>query len=264
MSTAQVPCQPWATIDDLQTFAESVPNGWTDDQMEILLDVASAWLYRASARQFPGTCTRTVRPMRQCAPLARGPYAVDSATGVVSSLSARGGSRRFEDAREVTLGVYPLREILEVKIDGATLAASAYRIDDARWLVRVDGEPWPATNDLHLADTETGTWSVRFEFGDDPPVDGVRACCALAGELALTFTRDDKARLPSRTTQLNRQGVSLTLMDPEQLLEGGLFGIPEVDYFLRSVNPHGLARAPAVVSPDLPRPVRRVATLPGS
>lgn len=264
MTTADVPCSTWATIDDIQRFAGSSQAEYGEtDQIEELLEIASAWLYRATARKYPGVCTRTVRPMRQrCTPFdTRARVAdFDSRTGTFAS-SYVGG--RNEGVHEITLGVWPVREILTVKVDGAILTPTAYRLDDARWLVRIDGNGWPS-QDLKLDDTQVGTWSVRFTFGDDPPTDGVRAACVLANELWLAIGNDEKCRLPRRTQTIARQGVTISLMDPTELMDKGRFGIPEIDYFVRSVNPHGIARPAAISSPHIGRPVRRVGTQPGS
>ena len=53
----------------------------------------------------------------------------------------------------------PVYDITEVVIDGAVLAASAYRLDNNRILVRTDGQRWPRCNDLS-EDSGPGTWSV--------------------------------------------------------------------------------------------------------
>ncbi|MBK9181476.1 MAG: hypothetical protein IPM45_18345 [Acidimicrobiales bacterium] len=80
-------------------------------------------------------------------------------------------------------------DVVEVVVDGATLDDSLYRLDDRRWLVRLedpDGSRpgWPASQDLTLPASEPGTWEVTFTWGVRPPAAGVLAAVALAGELA--------------------------------------------------------------------------------
>lgn len=184
---------------------------------------ASGLLYALSGRQYPGICTSTVRPY--------------------------GGASGFDG---IDLHLYPIHTVIEVKVDGETLTPDTYRVDGRRWLVRTDGQTWPADQWLHLADTEIGTWSATAAHGTEPPPAGVAAASTLAAELA-------KARsglpngLPRRLTSITRQAVSITQVDPMTYLDQGRLGIWDVDLFLRVANPARQRVRPAVFSPDLPR-----------
>ena len=76
------------------------------------------------------------------------------------------------------------------------------------------------------------------------------AARVLACEVA-RWLRGDDCRIPTRATNIARQGVSVALIDPSGLLENGRFGMPEVDAFLSSTRRP--KRRGAIVSPDSPR-----------
>ena len=64
---------------------------------------------------------------------------------------------------------------------------------------------------------------------------------------------DDECVLPQRVTPISRQGVSWTLLDPQDFLDNGRTGIYHVDLFLRTVNPDRARLRSRVFSPDLHR-----------
>ena len=63
-----------------------------------------------------------------------------------------------------------------------------------------------------------------------------------------------ECRLPGRVSSLARQGVTISMVDVNELLRNGLTGIPEVDQVIRSINPSGLKGRTRFYSPDLPNP----------
>lgn len=137
---------------------------------------------------------------------------------------------------------FPATSITSVKVDGATVAAGRYRIDDRRWLVYVpatDGTEtlggWPSVQRLDLPSTAQGTWEVTYVYGAAPPRGGAAAAASLAVELALSC-QGKKTRLPSRVTSLTRQGVTLAVLDPLTLFDDGKTGVAEVDMWVANVN----------------------------
>lgn len=113
----------------------------------------------------------------------------------------------------------------------------------------------------------SGSWSfgicggpgvlVSYTYGAVPPALGRQAARALADQLLLATTDPRACELPDRVTTISREGMSVTLLDPQDFLDNGRTGIYIVDLFLKTVNP-GKARKPArVFSPDLPRAFRR-------
>lgn len=158
---------------------------------------------------------------------------------------------------DVTLPA-PVHSVVEVRVDGSPLVTGAYRLDDDRRLVRVDGGEWPACNDLNLPDSAVGTWSVTARFGQDVPEGGAWAVGELACQLIAARNGDD-CQLPRQVTQLVRQGVTLRFDNVLDLLREGLTGLYLVDLFVRSVNPRRLTRRSQTYSVDQPA-ARRVDT----
>jgi hypothetical protein len=142
--------------------------------------------------------------------------------------------------------------VVEVKVDGAVLAPTAYRVQGGTDLVRLDGGMWPACQDMALEDTEAGTFSVTMQRGGS--VDGLGAYAAglLACEYAKSCT-GQKCRLPSNATNVTRQGIAIDLSPAA--FPDGLTGIREVDLVIRRYNPHALKMPSVVWSPDQPSAV---------
>jgi hypothetical protein len=150
----------------------------------------------------------------------------------------------------------PVDSVLAVKLDGLIVPAADYLVYDHRALVRVDaGECWPYCQDLAAPDSEPGTFAVTYGLGTPVPVAGLHAAGVYACELVKACA-DLPCRLPRRVTQITRQGVTYSLLDPMEFLEQGMTGLYEVDAWIRAVNPAGLAHGARVYSPDR-RPPRR-------
>lgn len=249
-------CNPWPTIDCCDTAP-------SDD----LTLAASEILYMLSGRQYGGLCQETVRP---CSGGSSAPYFWPYPTypvlqggtwfniGCGCHVSYDCGCKGFP---QVDLGRSDIREIFNVNIDGASISASAYRLDEGRWLVRTDGNQWPCCQDLGKDIGETGTWYVELEYGLNPPVSGQLAAGKLACELQKACDGDEDCALPSRVTSVVRQGITFAVLDPQDFLTEGRTGLYEVDLFLGAVNPNGLRRRATAWSPGLPGRGRRVGVI---
>ncbi|WP_428950954.1 hypothetical protein [Streptomyces sp. cg35] len=148
----------------------------------------------------------------------------------------------------------PVHKVVGVVVDGTELPADAYAVYDQRDLVRLDGKGWPCCQRLDKPLTEPGTWAVNYERGKPLSVAGRRALGALACE----FTRlcvGDKCRLPSRVTNVSRDGVTWQI-DPSTFYAEGLTGITEVDLWIKAVNPHQRQRRASSRNIDRPSPGR--------
>ena len=152
----------------------------------------------------------------------------------------------------------PVNRIVEVKVDGTPLVTGAYRVDNNRLLVRTDGGDWPRCNDLTLADTEPGTWSVTAVYGEDLPDGAELAMGQLACEIAKAADGAD-CKLPAGLQQLVRQGVTISYPDVGELFRQGRTGLYLVDMFVATWNPNRLRTRSRVYSVDRPT-VRRTGT----
>ena len=136
----------------------------------------------------------------------------------------------------------PVREITSVKVGGSELGPSSYAIYDYSFIA--------APNDCWLTCDDV---EVTYSYGTAPPALGRIAAKALADQYLLAMAGDDDCTLPQRVTQISRQGVSWTLLDPQEFLDKGRTGIYQVDLFLATVNPDGAKMRARVFSPDLMR-----------
>jgi hypothetical protein len=79
------------------------------------------------------------------------------------------------------------------------------------------------------------------------------AAKALADQFVLAMQGSEECTLPQRVTSISRQGMSMTLLDPQDFLDKGRTGIYQVDLFLTTINPDGARLRSRVFSPDTPR-----------
>ncbi|MET8773315.1 hypothetical protein, partial [Streptomyces sp. NPDC004658] len=148
---------------------------------------------------------------------------------------------------------FPVARVDQVMDQGTVLDPSAYRLDNGRILVRVDGDCWQECQDYNLPATEPGTWSVTVTPGELLPRMGQIAAGELASQFAKACVGAGDCALPAELVSLTRNGVQLEMPDPATLVDNGLTGLFNVDLFLRAVNPGRLKARPRVFSSDLPR-----------
>lgn len=260
-------CAVWATVDDICSPCDDYdfPTSLLEDSLVVASDV----LFELSGRQFPGSCSDTVRPCARRTPDDSFPNREVIAYGWTpyyypwSGCGCNSSSRcSCAGLSQLTLGAYPITSITEVKVDGVVLDPSAYDVHDYRYLVRIDGENWPCCQDLTLDSDQDNTFEVSFTYGTLPPSPGVRAATDLACQLALSCSPETvgECTLPQRVTSITRQGVTMVVLDPFDFLEDGRTGVYTVDLFLKTYNPNGLRRPAQVISPDIGKRVRRVTT----
>jgi len=270
------PCSGWIFGEDVADCCAG-----TDVGSDVfLLDTAAAMgaqlMYELSGRQFPGLCQRRVRPCRDgCSCFGHsvaaglGPWTWDWTGGAGWAWLNECGDRCGCGSESVVrLAGYPVREVLEVKVDGAVVPASGYRLDGWRDLVRLSdvgppvvGNSWPSCQDMSLPDTAEGTFSILYSWGSEPPELGRRAAAQLACELykACPGTDAGDCRLPSKVTRVVRQGVTMEMVVPlAKMLREGATGLNLVDAFLAYTNPQGMRRRPAVAQLDRAPYPRRV------
>lgn len=255
------PCTAWTTSLAISQCVGVANSNVYDDAIA----AASEILYELSARRFPGVCERTVRPCQT----AQGFCGIQ----ILSRGYVIGGWRGYDwgydcgctPLSSVELVGRPVNEITEVKIDNAVLAPTEYRLDQQQYLVRLNGEFWPACQRLDLDDTELGTWSVSYTYGQAIPIIGQMAARDLAFEIyksCAAVNGDGDCELPEGVTRVTRQGISYEL--PALVSWGRDFtgvwrtGMRLVDAFLNAYNPKGLQRRPILYVPGAPKQARTV------
>lgn len=246
------PCASWLTGDDVVECCQLAEDtvGTFTSLLDDVAGVASQLLYEFSGRRFSGLCSRTVRPCHtDCScgiqVLSRGHVVSPNGTWPCAGIHCG-----CQSLSRVLLSGY-VREVTQVKIDGDVVAASGYRVDENRWLTRLDGERWPACARLDLADTEEGSFSVTYTYGVPVPLMGVEAAKELACQVFAQCSGVGECKLPRGATRVTRQGVTIERQffrfDPQA--KAWRTGLVLVDAFLNAVNPYGLRRRPAIWSP---------------
>lgn len=253
------PCTDWLTGDDVADCCEQQStSGVLFGQVA---SESSELLFELSGRIYYGSCERTVRPCRTrscgCSfQVLQGGHVVESGYWGGSSWFCNGTPCGCRGLSRVRLSGYPVTQIVQVKIDGATVDPDTYRLDEHRFLTRVrefssdDVLLWPACQALDLPDTQPGTFSVLYQYGEDPPEIGVSAAAQLACELYKACSGQECA-LPAGARRVTRQGVTFERQFFRRDPVSGAWrtGLNLVDAFLNAVNPEGLKRRPAFWSP---------------
>lgn len=268
------PCTSWIEGQDVADYGQiSSPD---TDRLETVAVEASMLLYEISGRRFSGLCSRVVRPAAQACrcygsslAAGTGPYYWGTTPyGAWGWGYADCGDRFGCTPMSVwRLAGYPVREVLEVKIDGEVVDPGGYRLDQWRNLVRLDepGPPvvtrrWPGCQNMSLDDDQPGTFSVSYLHGVDPPQLGRDAASELGVQLYLA-SRGQKCSLPAGATKVVRQGVQVergllaNWFDPKKPT-----GLVTLDAFLAGYWRKRAGRRAAVFSPDVQRFGRRVGT----
>ena len=273
------PCAPWIAASDIISDPRLSSVEVDPTTAAAMATVASDVLYALSARQFTGNCGPvTVRPISRPTDIDQRFGNRNTPSGYMSmgnAATAYGapGSGAFNSygtskPSEVELGAYPVTEIVLVKIDGVTIPADEYYLQNRRVLVRsmptmdtnaTERNGWPVNQILSLPDDQEGTFSVTYLYGVPPPALGVVACKALAVQLTLNAL-DQENSLPQRVTSMTRQGVTTAVVDVMDFFQRGLTGIYEVDLFVETYNPTKSRGRTQIFSPDTGRPRRMPAS----
>lgn len=246
----------------------SALNDAEDTLAQRCVTTAAEILYALSGRQF-GLCETTVRPcFNKCADKSPGLFTWDNgilgASGFPWLPVLSGGlwsnitcgcktSCSCTEVCEVWLPG-PIDSVTEVKQNGVVLEDTSYRVDNSRTLVRTDGECWPLCQNMNAGVDDDNTWFVTYMRGRPVPEAGRSALSEFACELCLACLGDKCCKLPSRVTSIQRQGITMALLDPMTFIDYGRTGLYSVDLWLKAVNPNGRARGAAVLSPDVEVP----------
>lgn len=147
-----------------------------------------------------------------------------------------------------TLALPLVNSVEAVYVDGVQLATGAYELYDQSNLVRVDGGGWTC---CQLLSVNPDALAVVATTGTAVPEMGKLAVIEMTCQIGAIGTPGCK--LPQRVQTISRQGMTWTVVDPQDFLSEGRTGLYFGDLFLAAVNP-GKLRAPVrVMSPDTPR-----------
>lgn len=254
-------CETWPLAPHcLPSDWETDPDEWTDAQ-KAAARAASEILDALTAGVF-GLCTYKIRPCRRrCedrelwSPLR---YALGVVSGPYTPVLLDGQLRNIRCGCVGECGCSPLCEIVldphvhsivEVRVDGEVVPATAYRVDNYRRLVRTDGGCWPDCQELEKPDNVPGTWSITYRTGTPVPIGGQIATAELAVQLWKACNGSKNCVLSDRVTQVVREGITYTL-DNLDVFERGRTGLNRVDLWLASVNPYGARTQMRAYSPD--------------
>lgn len=253
------PCDPWINGEDLAAACGAAAGSTDLETYAGAAEGASSVLFELSGRIYTGICADTVRPASPSCSCWNGPGQWWWTDGYWSD--GMGGRCGCQPMSRVKLAG-TAREIISVKIDGTVVADSLYRLDSHKWLTRladVDGTraAWPGCQRLDLADTEEGTFSVRYFHGLEPPAAAVAAANQLGCEM-FRAGQGQACKLPQGTVNVTKQGLSIDLNTLSLFLREGQTGLPLVDLFLKTANPTGRQRRSALWSPDSQAFARRL------
>jgi len=260
------PCTAWTTSDDVLLCC-GVDVGTDTSVFDDYVIAASQTLFELSGRLFSGLCTKTARPCRtDCGcglqVLSRGHVVGPWDWGWAGSYWTCGDDDPCgcQPLSRVLLSGYPVREITDVKIDGVAIDPATYRLDNHRWLTRVrnPADPttvlaWPSCQALDLDDTQNGTFSVTYTYGQNPPMLAVQAAIELACEVYKSCNGSAECALPGGATRITRQGITIerSVFTRWASIDGlWRTGLTRVDAFLNAYNQRGMTRRPVTWSPD--------------
>lgn len=127
-------------------------------------------------------------------------------------------------------------------------------VEDLEYQAFLGGKVKLSSGPVHWCG-EIAEVDVDYEFGSKPSMLLQRAIDRLAGELEKAESSPSECKLPDRVISINRQGVSWSLVDPNDILDKGRTGIYEIDLAIRTAGGVAKARS-AVYSPEYPPPDR--------
>lgn len=242
----------------------------SDDAVAAFERMAAEMLWNWTNRIF-GVCEATIRPCRSGCSSAtswmntfwgRGPYPWSgmSAGSWVPLLiggewynmgcGCAGTCSCAEEGPSALRLPGPIVEVSSVKIDGEVVPAAEYQVLHNRLLVRVDGTPWPACQNLLAPSTAEGTFEVVYTRGVEVPMGGQIAAGILACELAKAACGDADCQLPQRIQTVTRQGLTVGIVDAFQGLNDARTGIWLIDSWTSSVRGPTAKAGAGLRSPD--------------
>jgi hypothetical protein len=95
-------------------------------------------------------------------------------------------------------------------------------------------------------------YRLDYRFGSTLTHSGRQAAVDYAQQLWLALEDSQECALPQRVTSLTREGVGIEMLTPQDYLDRGRTGLPNVDEWLAQANPRRVLRPAGVYTPDSP------------
>lgn len=194
------PCSAYADWSDVVSCCGGVQVD-DEDEQALWLAVATETIWGITGGKYAGQCVRLFSPCRP-------------ACVAHDSCSCGGPAKARLD-----LGPVPVWGAF-VTVEGENVPIT---IEDWRWLVRQDDNPWPSC----LVEE----WTVEYTYGWPVPTSIRMATARLACEYAKQC-QGLPCGLDPRTTSYTREGLTVQIADPSDLVASGKTGIPFVDQIL--------------------------------
>lgn len=217
----------WGEVDDMLDP--------THPRAEIYLRMASHILYILTGEKFQGIHTTTEYFSGSSGENVYAPAVID---GRMYNLPKSQVIRSMRDTRggvggrvtKLYLKHKPIRKIIEIVEDGKVLDPESYTIRERAFLRKRNGSAWKMSPTNELA--------VTYEYGALPPTVGVEEAIKLADQFMLYEIGSDECILPETVTAVERQGVSIAVINPHEIITNGYTGIRSTDMFIKTYNPN--------------------------
>lgn len=199
----------------------------TDALFDSAVATASSIMTRLSAYTV-GTCEAEIRPLHLCRECRS--WCCGGADGIYLTGPAR----------------IPVWDVTRVRLGPDEYPANSWRYDrDSKTLWRVPPEVWPTKDEKWSAAGTGEAFVVDAVIGVPPDAWALDVLARLVKELYLSCS-GGKCRLPSNTTSVTSQGITVRLRDDEVNTL-----IPELAAWVHAVNPYGARLPGAVFSPEV-------------
>ena len=217
---------------------------------------ASFILFKLTGEMYPGFTT--VTDWYQNTTTEKYPY-ISALNYVSSSLAHRDIPlmvRQFapSNPQYLELKSTPVVDVFSIVLPGGkTLSSDDVYIYNRSLVARKDGGCW---------NFDQGVLAT-YTYGALPPA-AARIAAIMLAKSIVSAVADGSAecqigdRVFSTVQSVNANGISYTMIDPQQFLKERRTGITAVDLFIKSVNPNGATSKPKVYIPDRPSGLRRL------
>ena len=256
------PCSPWADAADVAACLGIALDSSNNDTLAANAQAASQVLFELGGRQHAGLCSQTVsacKPECACWPFQNVAYAAGGSRGLYTGWSGVWGGGWYggwwgeEDCGcggifKLKLAGVPVRSITQVTVNSVVLSPTAYRLDNHRYLTRIDGNFWPWC--FTCADQTLS--EITYLYGKEPPLVARQAAAQLAGEMYKACGGQECA-LPAGVTRTARQGIVIERNAFALWGQQGKIwrtGLALVDEYLQTYNSPGRIRRPVVWAPS--------------